>query len=104
MNELKRKDLEEVLELLINENTTHLGLKIAEERFKCKLLTWPEYRNQRYVNLRRCYFMSFENKDIYFVLKGGKESFELHTYICNMSTFAPRFLYGDLYFLIYLPC
>lgn len=103
MNELKRKDLEEVLELLINENTIHLGLKIAEERFECKLLTCPAYRNQRYVNLRRCYFMSFENKNIYFVLK-GKESFELDTYIYNMSTFVPHFLYGDLYFLIYLPC
>ena len=103
MNELKRKDLEEVLELLINENTTHLGLKIAEERFECKLLTWPEYRNQRHVNLRRCYFMSFENKDIYFVLK-GKESFELDIYIHNMSTFVPHFLHVDLYFLIYLPC
>lgn len=103
MNELKRKDLDEVLELLINENTTHLGLKIAEERFECKLLTWSEYRNQRHVNLRRCYFMSFEGKDIYFVLK-GKESFELDTYIYNMSTFVSRFLYGNLYFLIYLPC
>lgn len=103
MNELKRKDLEEVLELLINENTTHLGLKIAEERFECKLLTCPEYRNQRYVNLRRCYFMSFEGKEIIFVL-GDEESFELDTYIYNMSTFVPHFLYGDLYFLIYLPC
>ena len=103
MNELKRKDLEEVLELLINENTTHLGLKIAEERFYCKLLTYPEYRDQRHVNLRYCYFMSFESKEICFVL-GNEESFELDTYIYNMSTYVPRYLYGELYFLIYLPC
>lgn len=101
MNELKRKDLEEVLELLINENTTHLGLKIAEERFYCKLLTYRGYGRQTLIGMRACYFMSFESKEIYFILK-GKESFELDTYIYNMSTSVPRFLYGDLYFLIYL--
>ncbi len=103
MNELKRKDLEEVLELLINENTTHLGLKIAEERFECKLLTYPEYRNQSYPNLRRCYFMSFENKDIYFVLK-DEESFELDKYIHKISPFVSRYEYEEFLFLIYLPC
>jgi hypothetical protein len=103
MNELKRKDLEEVLELLINENTTHLGLKIAEERFDCKLLTRQGYGRQPLINMRACYFMSFEGKEICFVL-GDEESFELDTYIYSMSTSVPRFLYGELYFLIYLPC
>jgi len=101
MNKAKRKDLEEVLELLINENTTHLGLKIAEERFECKLLTRQGYGRQPLINMRACYFMSFEGKEICFVLN-DEESFELDAYIYEMSGAAPHFLYGSLFFLIYL--
>lgn len=101
MNKAKRKDLEEVLELLINENTTHLGLKIAEERFECKLLTYQEYVKQNYINLRRCYFMSFENKDIIFVFT-EKEDFGLDQHIYKMSVSVPRYPYGEYHFLIYL--
>lgn len=103
MNELKRKDLEEVLELLINENTTHLGLKIAEERFDCKLLSYSEYIAQDYTNLRRCYFMNFENKNIDFVL-AEKEDFKLDQYIYKMSGYTLYRPYGEYHFLIYLPC
>ena len=101
MNELKRKDLEEVLELLINENTTYLGLKIAEERFECKLLTYQEYAKQNYINLRICYFMSFEDKDIIFILP-EKEDFKLDQHIYKMSASVPRYPYGEFHFLIYL--